>query len=163
MSTRLSRRSFVALLALAAVTAATIHPSAAFQSKTKLPVNIDAKSLALRGYDPVAYFTSGKPTPGIATETAEHAGATYRFVNAANREAFLKEPAKYVPQYGGFCAYAAANGYKADADPSAWNIVGGKLYVNYNASVAKEWASKADSYIKSADQKWPQVQTLLPK
>lgn len=120
-------------------------------------VNVDRARLALRGYDPVAYFTEARPVKGSASFTATHHGATYRFASAASRDQFVQDPARYVPQYGGFCAWAAASGYKADADPTAWAIVGDKLYVNYNASVQKSWSADAAALIAKADVNWPSV------
>src|SRR6266446_7584447 len=72
---------------------------------------------AIKGYDPVAYFTTGKPTPGIAQFTAAYKGATYRFASAENRARFIATPEKFVPQYGGYCAYAIALNKIADIDP----------------------------------------------
>ena len=77
----------------------------AFDASSKAAVNVDASGLALRGYDPVAYFTVGQAMVGDPRFTAKLDGATYRFASAANREAFLKNPAKYVPAYGGFCIW----------------------------------------------------------
>lgn len=146
-----------------AMTMATIQDAGAFDAKSVAPINIDRAGVALRGYDPVAYFTTGKPTPGSASFQSKFDGATYNFATAEGKAEFDKEPAKFAPQYGGFCAWAAANGYKADADPKAWQIVGGKLYVNYNASVSKDWSKNTSKFIADADKNWPMVSTQLPK
>lgn len=154
-----ARAALVAVaLAMSAATAAI-----AFDAKSTAPINIDKAGVALRGYDPVAYFTAGKPTAGSAAFQTKWDGATYNFATAESKAEFDKDPAKYAPQYGGFCAWAAANGYKADADPKAWHVVGGKLYVNYNASVSKSWNANTAKYITDADKNWPKVATQLPK
>ena len=113
--------------------------------------------VALRGYDPVAYFADGRPAQGHAKFMAAHRGSTFHFASAANRDAFIANPAKYAPQYGGFCAFGTAGGYKAAIDPAAFTIVDGKLYLNYNAQVQAKWSSDIAGYIRTADGKWPEV------
>jgi YHS domain-containing protein len=147
-----------AVIALAAAT-----PVYAYDARSTSATNIGDGSIAIRGHDPVAYFTDGKPVAGSAAFKASHEGATYHFASAANRDAFVNEPAKYVPQYGGFCAYAAALGYKADADPAAFKVVNGKLYLNYNAAVNKNWSSDAAGYIGKADVKWSAIKDKAPR
>ncbi len=122
-------------------------------------LNLSSAGLALRGYDPVAYFKSGKPKIGKKAITAIHGGGTYRFSSEANREAFLAEPAKYLPQYGGFCAYGTAANYKVDGDPNVWKIVDNKLYLNINKSVGRSWESRQDHYIRKADKVWPKIRS----
>jgi YHS domain-containing protein len=119
--------------------------------------NVDPSGLALKGYDPVAYFTEGKPVPGKAEFNASHEGATYRFASAANRDAFLAAPGKYAPQYGGYCAFGMASGYKAPIEPDAWTIVEGKLYLNYDQSARSRWASDIPGYVRKADAQWPAI------
>ena len=119
--------------------------------------NVEASGLALQGYDPVAYFTEHKPVRGNPELTASHAGAIYRFASPAHREAFLAAPAKYAPQYGGYCAYGVAGGYKAPIEPEAWSVVEGKLYLNYSQSVRRRWVSDIPGYVRKADANWPAV------
>jgi YHS domain-containing protein len=114
-------------------------------------------NLALKGYDPVAYFTEKKPVPGKPEFIARHEGATYRFANAANRDAFAAAPEKYAPQYGGYCAFGMASGYKAPIEPDAWTVVDGKLYLNYNQSVRSRWSSDIPGFVAKADANWPTV------
>ena len=118
-------------------------------------VNTSFTGLAIDGYDPVAYFTLSKPVKGSRQFTFEFGGATYRFASAEHREQFAKDPAKYVPQYGAFCAWAVSRGYTADTDPLAWRIVEGKLYLNYNTSVQKQWEQDIPGNIGKADANWP--------
>ena len=91
------------------------------------PVN-QTDGIALKGYDPVAYFTENKAVQGSDQFTAQYQGSTYRFESAANRDVFNASPARHVPQYGGYCAYGVANGHKADISPEAFTIVNDKLY-----------------------------------
>lgn len=121
--------------------------------------NVDSSGLALKGYDPVAYFAEGRPVPGKPEFSARHEDATYRFASAASRDAFLAAPAKYAPQYGGYCAFGMASGYKAPIEPEAWTIVDGKLYLNYNPSVRSRWSADIPGFIRKADANWPSVRS----
>jgi YHS domain-containing protein len=116
---------------------------------------------AIRGYDPVAYFTDGKPVPGKADFSHDWMGVTWRFASAKNRDAFAAEPEKYAPQYGGFCAWAVSEGYTAEIDPDAWRIEGGKLYLNYSKSVQERWAKNIPGNIQKADGNWPKIKSDL--
>jgi YHS domain-containing protein len=120
----------------------------------------ETDGLAIEGYDPVAYFSEHKPVQGPAAFTASQDGVTYRFASAAHRDQFLANPAAYLPQYGGFCAYATAKGYKADADPTAFSVVSGKLYLNYNADIQAEWSKDPVGYITNGDRSWSTVSKL---
>jgi len=110
--------------------------------------------LAIRGYDPVAYFKDNKPTAGSEKFTALHKGSLFRFSSAANRDAFAANPDRYSPQYGGFCAYAAALGNKAAIDPAAFTIVNNKLYLNFNKATEDLWRKDIPGYIAKADKNW---------
>jgi YHS domain-containing protein len=134
----------------------------AFDATSKASVNVDAQGLALRGYDPVAYFTIGTPTPGLPTLTATYDSATYRFASAANRTAFLADPAKYAPAYGGFCAYGASVDHKADGDPNIWKIVDGRLYLNVTPRAADYWQQDIPGNSHKADANWPKIKDQPP-
>ena len=112
---------------------------------------------AIRGYDPVAYFTDGKPVKGKGEFTHQWKGATWRFASAANRERFAAAPEKYAPQYGGYCAYGVASGYAVKTEPDAWSVVDGKLYLNYDRSVQASWVKDVPGYIRKADANWPRA------
>lgn len=114
-------------------------------------------NIAVQGYDPVAYFKEGKPVKGLKDFTVTHEGAEFRFASAANRDAFKKDPAKYAPQYGGYCAWAVSQGYHAKGDANHWKIVDGKLYLNYNASVQKKWEADVPGFIAAANTEWPKL------
>jgi YHS domain-containing protein len=119
--------------------------------------NVDAKGLLLRGYDPVAYFATGAPVKGEVQWTVAHKGATLNFASAANRDAFMKTPDKYLPAYGGFCAYGVASGAKVDGDPTVWKIVDGRLYLNIKKSIGRTFAADPATYIHRAEQNWPKL------
>lgn len=112
---------------------------------------------AIRGYDPVAYFKESKPVNGDTTLSFEWKGSTWYFSTKENLEAFKSTPEKYAPQYGGYCAYGAADGHKAPTDPNAWTIVDGKLYLNYNKNVQGMWNKKQKEFIEQADINWPKL------
>jgi len=115
--------------------------------------------LALKGYDSVAYFTDGHPTKGEEHYSFQWKGVTYRFASAENLQRFKAEPEKYLPQYGGYCAYAMSLDRIADIDPYRWAIVGGRLYLN-NGFIAQDlWSLNRSGNIASADRNWP----LYPK
>ena len=121
-------------------------------------VYTDSNGLALRGYDAVAYFTEKKPTKGKAEFSTEWNGAKWHFSSAENKDAFIKEPAKYAPQYGGYCSYAVSQGYTASSDPEAWTVVDGKLYVNYSKSVKDTWDKDTKKYIIDANENWKKLE-----
>ena len=112
---------------------------------------------ALGGYDPVAYFKDGKPVKGKSDVTYEWKGVTWRFANEANRDAFKATPEAYAPQYGGYCAFAVAQGSTAKGDPTVWKIVNGKLYLNYDKGVQREWERDVPGNVTKADKNWPSV------
>ena len=147
-------------VALAAVALGGLSSAGAQAPPGKPPVFADlVPGVAVGGYDPVAYFTEGKPVEGKPDITLVHEGATWRFATTANRDAFQKEPAKYAPQYGGYCAWAVAQGYTAKGDPKQWSIVDGRLYLNYSQSVRTRWESDKAAQIKKGDRNWPTVLT----
>jgi YHS domain-containing protein len=115
--------------------------------------------LAIKGYDPVSYFTTGKPTPGLAQFSTTYKGATYRFSSADNRDRFIATPEKFVPQYGGYCAYAISLNKIADIDPDEWAIVNDKLYLNNGFLAQSLWSLDKSGNIVHGDQNWP----LVPK
>lgn len=109
---------------------------------------------AIHGYDPVAYFTASKAVKGSPEFSFQWKAATWYFSSQKNLDSFKADPEKYAPQYGGYCAYGASNGYKAPTEPEAWSIVNGKLYLNYNVEVRKDWIAEQEERIKRADEYW---------
>ena len=119
------------------------------------PVFSTTSGGAIRGYDPVAYFTEGRPVEGKSAHRFEWSGATWSFASARNRAAFEADPEKYAPRYGGYCAWAVSQGYTASIDPDAWRVVDGALYLNYSLSVQKRWEKDIPGNIAKADVNWP--------
>ena len=106
---------------------------------------------AIKGYDPVAYFTSSKPVKGKENISYDWKNATWHFDSEANKQLFVANPEKYAPQYGGYCAYGWAKGYAVKIEPDAWSIVNEKLYLNYDKNVQVDWDKDRQGYIKKAD------------
>jgi len=125
-------------------------------------INASSTGLALQGYDPVAYFTVGEPTPGDWTITTIHEDATYRFATEENRDTFLADPEAYLPQYGGYCAFGAAMGFKFDGDPQQWHIEDGELFLNISSDIQERWLTDVDGFIEQADQNWPEIVDVAP-
>lgn len=157
-----TRRSFLGFAASAAAVASatavgvTLASQPAAAQTAPIYTGI-IKGVAVGGYDPVAYFTQNKPVKGNPAIALEHGGAKYHFASEANRETFKKEPAKYEPQYGGYCAWAVSQGYTAHGDPNAWSVHNGKLFLNYNQSVRATWAKDIPGNVAKGDANWPKV------
>ena len=128
------------------------------QSLAKPRINtLGLRGVAIKGYDPVAYFRKRAPVRGSKTYSLKHAGVEWRFSSAENKSAFAANPAKYMPAYGGYCAYGVSRGYLVKIEPNAWAIRGGKLYLNYDRSVQRTWAKRPGHYIATANKKWPRL------
>ena len=117
----------------------------------------EVDGLALRGYDPVAYFEAGMPVKGSSRHVFTYKDSKFQFVTAANQKKFAADPEKYAPQFGGYCALGTANGYKVKTEPDAFKVVDGKLYLNYNRQVLDLWVKDEPGYIARAKQNWPEV------
>lgn len=131
--------------------------AAAALPRTKPPVNVARGQLALRGYDAVAYWTDGRPLQGVADFEHRWNGAMWRFSTAASRDMFAKDPARYAPEFGGYCAYAVSRGYTADGDPKVWRIVDGRLYLNYSRRAQTLWEEDIPGNIAKGRINWPGV------
>lgn len=112
---------------------------------------------AIKGYDPVAFFTESKPVKGTDSLSYQWKEATWLFASRKNLEAFKSDPDKYAPQYGGYCAYGLSQGHKAPTQTDTWTVVNDKLYFNYNSKVKELWVKDQPSLIKTADEKWPSL------
>ena len=126
-------------------------------AKQQSPVNVSRGQLALQGYDAVAYWTSGQPTKGSTSFEHRWNDAVWRFSTAANRDQFAKDPPRYAPEFGGYCAYAVSRGYTADIDPNAWRIVDDRLYLNYSKRVQRLWEEDVPGNIAKGRKNWPGV------
>ncbi len=144
------------MLALAVSGLPLIAAAPAAQAEPPIYTGVFSNT-ALQGHDPVAYFTEGKPVKGDEAFTTEYMGAEFRFASAANRDAFLADPQAYAPQYGGYCAWAMADGKHAKGDARHWRIVDGKLYLNYNKSIQKKWDADIPGFIERADTEWSDI------
>ena len=142
------------LIRIAALLAALAMAGAAAAQKAEV---FSDGGAAIRGYDPVAYFTEGRPVKGSGEFTHRWKGATWRFASAANRDRFAGAPETYAPQYGGYCAYGVASGYAVKTEPDAWSVVEGRLYLNYDRSVQASWLKDVPGYIRKADANWPKA------
>lgn len=149
----LSIRSAARALAFGAVT--IVAAPAALAEKPPIYTG-RFSDVAVGGYDPVSYF-SGTPQEGDKQFAHEYQGAQFRFVSQANLDAFKADPQAYLPQYGGYCAWAAAQGKTAKGDPRYWRIVDGKLYLNYDAKIQMKWEADIPGFIEKADAEWPDL------
>ena len=123
----------------------------------------DEPKLSISGYDPVAYFTDGRPVQGKAEFEYVWRKLRWRFASGEHRDMFIKDPHRYAPQYDGYCAMGAADqaaAHKDTVDPEAWAIVGGKLYLVHTRYWLEKWREKAEEYIKQADKDWPALADL---
>ena len=146
------------LLAAAMIAAGPIALTAPAAFADKDPIYTAKRSnLALQGYDTVAYFTDGAPIKGSKEFSTDYKGAEFRFSSAENLALFTADPAKYAPQYGGYCAWAVSQGNTAPGDAERWAIVDGMLYLNYNKSIQKKWDADRSGFIEKADAEWPTV------
>lgn len=116
-----------------------------------------SRGVALKGYDVVAYFTEQRAVPGQPAHSHTWSGVRWQFKDAANREAFAKDPARYAPEFGGYCAYGVSRGYAVDIDPEAFAVVDGRLYLNYSKRVQRTWNQDRPGYIEKARGQWPKV------
>ncbi len=149
-----SRAAFAGYFVVALVAVAAIGYTA-FAPKSEIPAyNIDANRVAIHGYDTVGYFTEGKPLKGKAEFEHVWRDTRWHFASAGNRDLFTANPDRYAPQYGGYCALGLAAGEYADADPEAWTIVDGKLYLNNTRDFRVVWRKAPEAHIGNADYNW---------
>jgi len=149
---------FLVLLILVAAMAAACTTTA-----SSIALNADASGMALRGYDAVAYFAVDSAVKGDAKYSYVWNGAKWLFSSEENMNKFMANPEAYAPQFGGYCAYAVSEGYTADADPEAWKVVAGKLYLNYNRDVQKTWEKNEAERIENGKKNWNQFKTKKPE
>jgi hypothetical protein len=121
-------------------------------------VAVDSNHIAIKGYDTVAYFTDGKAIKGSSQFEYAFDDARWLFSNAAHREMFIADPDHYMPQYGGNCAGATAFGDVMPADPEAWTIVDGKLYMVASKKFLDQWKANSAQNITQADARWTAIQ-----
>ncbi|MDD9812303.1 MAG: YHS domain-containing protein [Gammaproteobacteria bacterium] len=147
--------SAFAVTVAVAMFAALLLPAAAW---AKDPVYTTYFSnVAVGGYDVTTYFSAAKPAKGKKSFSAEYMGADWHFSSAENRDKFAAAPQQYAPQYGGYCAWAVAQGDTASGDPLLWTLHDGKLYLNYNKKINDRWRADMQNLIAAGDQNWPAV------
>lgn len=149
---RFYRAAFVSTVLAVAVIAGLPYPALS-SAPPVAPVNA-TDGVGLKGYDPLAYFTDGHPTKGTNPYSLQWNGITYRFASAENLQRFKADPEKYLPQYGGYCAYAMSINRIADISPTEWTIFGGKLYLNNNFISQSLWSLNKNGRIEAADRNW---------
>ena len=125
-----------------------------------IDMSVDSNDLAIKGYDPVAYFTDAGAVQGSPEFTATYKNAIYQFSSSENRDQFRADPQAYAPQYGGYCAFGVAMGKKFETDPNAWKIEDGKLYLNLDKSVQKRWLEDTQVFIQDANTNWTSIKTV---
>jgi len=123
-------------------------------SLSAAPQNLNKKGIAIKGYDPVAYFTLGQPTKGKAQFSTTHQGATYHFASATHQAKFQKNPAKYLPAYGGYCAYGVSVNKLIKINPKVFYIHQGRLMLQVNRKFAKKFEANANDNVSLADRNW---------
>jgi YHS domain-containing protein len=147
----LSRRCFVS----AAMAVAFCCGNAAAQNMSP----IAGQRVALKGYDPISYFTDGKPEKGSSEFTFAFDDTTYWFKNAEHRDKFTADPERYAPQFDGFCALQLSRGRKVEADPEAWTITNGKLYVFSGKGGVPKFQEQPVAIAEKAGENWHQLRT----
>lgn len=145
-----------------AIAALLLASTLAFAASKSL-VNVDKTGLGLKGYDPVGYFIENRPVMGNAQFTSFYNGVRYQFVSASNKAAFDANPSKYEPQFGGFCAYAASEGHTAKIEPDAFEILNGRLLLQYDRDVREMFNKDPQGRLKKADENWPGLVEKLGK
>ncbi|MEO0823665.1 MAG: YHS domain-containing (seleno)protein [Pseudomonadota bacterium] len=148
-----SRRTALRLALLAPLAAAAL-PARGFAGQD--PVFTEF-GLAIRGADPVAYFTERHPVEGLESFRHRWNGATWQFASAENRDLFAADPTAFAPQYGGWCAFALARGVIAPTDPTAWAVVDGRLYLNFNRATQRRWERDIPGNIVKANSNWAEA------
>lgn len=154
MIKRLFKTITFAVFAFSLLGSAFAAPEINTLEKSGLLGKFKPTDTAIRGYDPVAYFTEGKPIAGTQEHTVQWSGATWQFASDEHKQLFEADPEKYAPQYGGYCAYGVAGGYLVKIEPENFSIIDGKLYLNYNDGVQEKWEADIPEFIKEADQKF---------
>lgn len=127
----------------------------AASGRPRVLVNKDQNGVALQGYDPVAYFTDGKPTKGSPAHAAKHGGATYYFASHEHHQMFVADPERYTPQFGGYCGYAASINKLSPISPEYWEVLDGRLVLQHNQRAWDAWHKDVPGNLKKADANWP--------
>jgi len=142
------------IISLAVIALAVVSQVHAQKSEVYSP-----SGKAIKGYDPVAFFTDAKPVMGVDSLSYSWHEAIWLFTNRQNLQRFKSDPEKYAPQYGGYCAYGTSQGHKAPTEVDTWTVLDDKLYFNYNQKVKEIWTKDRPGYIQKADKQWPEIKS----
>lgn len=146
-------------IAIAAVTAALTLPALAADEHNTVPgLTAAGKPLAFHGVDPVAFIQIGNRVKGTAKFTSAHEGVAYYFATRTNMVAFRRDPGKYIPQYGGFCAFGVSVAKKFDGDPQYADVMNGKLYVFLSEEIFRSYQKDKPGTIAKAEANWQKIQ-----
>tara|TARA_R110002051_G_scaffold165688_2_gene236590 strand:- start:55308 stop:55811 length:504 start_codon:yes stop_codon:yes gene_type:complete len=145
-------RAVFALFALITLSVLTAGTAQAGEQYT------DRDGRAVNGYDVVSYFNSETPVMGLETITTEYNGASWWFASEADKALFLADPVRYAPAYDGHCAFALADGRKVRSDPLAWQIVDGRLYLNFSPAIHRRWQEDIPGYLARSQANWPALE-----
>ncbi len=157
MKTNISNVVKLAAISIALGLTGIATPALAVK-QTGAEYNTMHAGLGANGYDVVSYFTVGKPVAGSDRYTSEFGGVKWQFSSAENLATFKSDPAKYAPQYGGFCAWGVSVGKLFSVDPvNGWKIVDGKLYLNFNGDINTTFSKDTAGYISKAERNWPSL------
>ncbi len=159
MSRRKIANRFAALNVLWCLLA--VGPCLPAVAASATPWSDPATGMAIGGYDPVAYFTQSSPTRGYAEYEAEWRGSIWRFVNSGNRDAFVRNPGAYAPQFAGYDAHAVANGRSTPGHPSIWSIKDKKLYLFHSSVNRRLWLQDPAGTTARAKQTWQTLSQTL--
>ena len=152
------KKTILAAVASTVLMGALAPVQAADELNVAPGLSIVGAPVAMHGFDPVAYFTDGAPAVGSDTYVHVHEGAAYRFASEEHLDIFKADPGRYIPAYGGFCAYGVAVGAKFDGDPRLWRIEDGRLYLNLNQEIYETFLEDVDGYIEDADGNWREIE-----
>jgi YHS domain-containing protein len=144
-------------LTLLGILVATVPATWVLAGDAHKPIATDPFGVAIKGYDTVAYFTEGHPVKGKKAFEFSWQGVPWYFANAAHRDLFAANPERYAPQFGGFCSMGMTRGKTANADPEAWTIVDGKLYLKFSKATRDRWRPNKAENIKKAEKKWANI------
>jgi YHS domain-containing protein len=144
----------VSRIFILSVLAAALMMMSACSNESDVPLTVNVTEIAINGFDPVSYFNADRPAKG--TEEFEYTwkDVTYQFSSKDNLELFKSNPAKYAPQYGGYCAFAMSRGDYSRINPESYAIVNDKLYLTYNRDIKNAWLQDKENYISMADRIW---------
>lgn len=139
---------------LGAIAALALVPAVQAQD---MPVYFESNGAVMAGFDPVSYFQGTAPVRGMPEYAVIWKGAEWHFASAENRDLFESNPRAYAPQFGGYCAYAMAQGLLKSTDPMLWDMVDGRLYLTHSPEIEKVWRGDRAEFIEMAEENWPVV------